>query len=308
MKNLKALFIVVIGFLATIGHAAAAISNTTDAQFFSTPNPQGHVEFINLVDSAKSSINLEIFHLSVQEDIDALIRAHNRGINVRVILNRDITAPATTTSSDTSPAMTPPPQSAQQMHSQANAATFQQLKDVGVDVKLSSSKFSITHEKSMSIDQNKVMISTMNLTHLYKVTRDFGVILNDQNIIKEFDDVFEADWINADNNSAETPPLSVDQLVWSPTNSKQKILQLINSAQQSLELYTETIADKDILQALENKANNGVTVKVITPLCVSGFNPLFNIPALQALQSQKVNVKVMPHQNTEQTPYIHAKA
>lgn len=271
---------------------------------FSTPNPLGHPEFVNLVNNAKDSINLVMFHLSDQDDINALIKAKQRGINVRVLLNHG-TMNTQYFSTESLGVLDVPVASSANV---TKVAAYEQLKSAGVDVKLSSAGFSITHEKSMTVDNQTTMISTVNLTNLYKITRDFGIILNDDQVLKEFNLIFEADWLNADQGTTTTPALTVDRLVWSPNNSTDKIISLLNSAKSSIEIYVETIDEKDILQAIESAAHRGVAVRILAPLCVEGFNRLFNIPALQELASKGVQAKVMPAKASATQPYIHAKA
>jgi phosphatidylserine/phosphatidylglycerophosphate/cardiolipin synthase-like enzyme len=178
----------------------------------------------------------------------------------------------------------------------------------GIQVKLGTPAFSITHEKAMTLDDSTALISTVNLTKGFKTTRDIGIITRDQNIINEFNSVFEADWKNSDTGLAVTPPLAVDQLVWSPVSSNQKLNALILESKKTLELYVENFTDNKMADSLIKVAELGVNVRVITPLCSLNPNPLLNIPILKKLLKNKVSVKVMPNPSSVDVPYIHAKS
>jgi len=261
-------------------------SNDGPIQLVTTPNANGHPEFTELFASAKTNINLAMFRLTEPSDIQALIDAAKRNVKVRVIVDGDT-------------AKSWP----------KYVGVQKQLTDAGAEIKLSSKGFSITHEKSATIDNETALISSINLTMAYKVTRDFGVITKDADVIKEFNAVFEADWVNADTGKTTTPALNSGKLVWSPTNSSAKIISLIGQAKASLELYVENFTDQNISDALIAAAKGGATVRVITPLCSDNpSNPLLNLPQMQDLVGHNVSVKVMPPPKTEQTPYIHAKA
>lgn len=261
------------------------VQNDEDAvSVFFIPNPQGHQDFINLVSTAKKSINLVMFSFSVEADAQALVQAAKNKVQVRVILDRSV------------------------MTSVKNANIVKMLKAGGVHVKASSKGFSITHEKSMTIDGKTAMISTINLTGAYKTTRGVGVVSHDSEVINEFDAVFEMDWKNADTNAKKTPKLVSKKLLWSPVNSSARLVELIHSAKQSIELYVENFSAKEISQALVNAYLSGVRVRVITPLCDLMDDPFFNVPMMNFLNSKNIETKMMPGPSTAQQPYIHAKS
>ena len=250
---------------------------------FMTPSAKGHRIFIEQIDQAQTSIQLKMFHLSDQEVVGALINAHLRGIKIQILLDR----------------------------SGLNSPRFknyaEQLLRNHIQVRPGSYGFSITHEKSMIIDQHQALITTINLTNQFESTRDYGLFVTDPNVIEEMQKVFVTDWQNSQNNENYTPELKQPNLLWSPVNAREKLVALIDSAQFSLQLEVENLGDEEIIQALEKAAARSVEVKVITPQCDKNKNPFYNYPALSRLQRAKVETRVMPFPASADKPYMHAK-
>ena len=255
-------------------------------QIFFQPELAGHPGFTRLISTAQKKINMAMFRITEESDVTALINAAKKNkVKIRIILDRE-----------------------QTLISVPVQKIKAELIKAGIQVKLSTKGFSITHEKSMTVDDNTALISTINLTKGFKTTRDIGIISRDQNIIREFNSVFETDWINADNNQARTPPLTVKQLVWSPLSANTKLNSLVLEAQKTIELYVENFTDMALADSLIKSAQSGVKVRIITPLCSLNPNPLLNVPVLKKLLKNKIQVKVMKNPATFLAPYTHAKS
>jgi cardiolipin synthase A/B len=137
--------------------------------------------------------------------------------------------------------------------------------------------------------------------------RDFGVITQDASVIAEWNSVFAADVNNSINQTSDTPPLSVPCLIWSPVSSESKLTSLIGSAKDTIIATVETISDQGVIDALSAAVNRNVNVRLITPQCIKGSEPLFNYPALNTLSSNGVSVRLMPYPSSTSTPYMHSK-
>jgi cardiolipin synthase A/B len=228
-------------------------------------------------------VRMVMYHLKDPNVINALIAAQNRIPTVQVILDQ---------SSLNDPTLQP---------------GYRQLLDAGVTVMKSSAAFSITHEKAMAVDDQKVFITAMNMTTGYGTERDFGVITQDASVIAEWNSVFSADVQNATAGTGNTPALSVPSLIWSPVSSTSKLTALIGSAGSTIISTVENITDTSIIDALGAAVQRGVTVRLITPECVVGPNPLLNYQALAKLASYGVFTRIMPYPATPTTPYMHSK-
>ena len=238
---------------------------------------------ISAIDSAKSKIILANFHLSNHDIVNALVDSAKRNVKIRIILDKSTLAKTV---------------SAQK--------TADYLKSNSIEVKPSTSAFSITHEKTFVIDDRLALVSTINLVTTFAVTRDFGLFTHDKDIINEINSVFEADWENADNNGNVTPDLHNSRLLWSPINSLDKIKVLIGSAKKNIKLMVENLGEQEIHDALISKAKEGVSIQVMTPGCVIG-DGLHNRLFIKELQENNILNKVSTAKSDSEHPYIHAK-
>lgn len=243
----------------------------------------GHSLFNDSIDQAHSSIEMMMYHISDTETAKHLLEARKRGVTIRLILDEKV------------------------LSNPAAQALSNQLSQGGIEVRASSPLFSLTHAKAAVFDKSWSLITSINLSRTDWYTRDFGVKTLDPEVIQEFESVFAADWDNAQNKTANTPNLNVEKLVWSPVNSKEKILALIKSATSSLYLEVENLGDPDVLAALENRAQNRVHVVVVVPACVEGGGSR-NLPYMSALANAGVDAKLSVPPYTGQNPYIHAKS
>jgi phosphatidylserine/phosphatidylglycerophosphate/cardiolipin synthase-like enzyme len=252
-------------------------------QLLVTPSQAGHQPFIDAIASANNSVRMVMYHLQDPNVINALIAAHHRIPIVQVIVDR---------SSLSDPAL---------------EACYHQLLSAGVDVMKSTTGFAITHEKSMVVDNQQAFITSMNMNTTYNAERDFGIVTRDASVIAEWNSVFAADVENSRNGTGNTPPLSVQSLVWSPVSSTSKLVYLIGRATSTIVATVENISDATIVDAFAAAAHRGVSVRLMTPECVAGSDPLLNYPALNTLRGHGVSARVMPYPATPTTPYMHAK-
>jgi phosphatidylserine/phosphatidylglycerophosphate/cardiolipin synthase-like enzyme len=153
--------------------------------------------------------------------------------------------------------------------STVNGLAYNFLLARGVAVRWSPSYFSLTHEKSLVVDGARALIMTFNLTSKYYATgRDFGIVDGDERDVVAMEDTFNDDWGGVGIVDSERASLggnndaAGDDLVWSP-GSEDALITLINSAQKSLYIYNEEMADMDVTKALIDAAERGVAVSVV---------------------------------------------
>jgi phosphatidylserine/phosphatidylglycerophosphate/cardiolipin synthase-like enzyme len=254
-------------------------------EYFSTPEPT-LTQIIALIGSAKKSIQMIMYWITLPDLASALAAAAQRGVDVQVIYDQNNWTTSTPASIQST------------------------LLEAGVAVTPSSTGFSITHCKAMLIDGTTTMIGSINLIETYETTRDHAVVTSDPGVAQEFAAVFAQDLLNAIDGGTATPPLSSPYLVWSPVNSTTRLVSLIESATKTLEVTVENLSDKAVINALAKAAASGVTVRVLTPECDLGES-LFNFPATDELDAKGVEARVMsfpaPAFESVTQPYIHAK-
>ena len=294
-----------------------------DMQFFYSPpnNPspadstdiEGHQRWINAIQGAKTSVLLTVYHLTDLSVINALIQKQKDLENnlhaavepsdltkgVHIIVDPDFY-------NNKSPAI---------------QDDIQMLKAANVDIQPGDKAFSITHMKSMIIDESTAFVTSMNLTTAQFKTRDMGIVTHDQDVISEMNKVFTFDHnnlnINTDPNNPQEPKdlPARSSLVWSPINSENKLISLIQSSSRSLKCTTESLTDPKIMQAFECAKSRGVDVQVITPQFDEAPPPCMNWDhetAMNTAAGSEIS-RLMPGRGTANSgstpgiPYIHQK-
>jgi Putative Ig domain/PLD-like domain len=192
---------------------------------------QGETQIYNFINSAKSSIDMTMYELRDTTVENDLIAREKAGVTVRVILDG--------------------------VETSVNSAAYSALQAGGVGVTYSSSAFTYTHQKTITVDNDESYISTGNLdTMYYSTSRDYGVFDTDQNDVSAIVAVFNADYAKT-----SITPGDGDDLVWSPTDSQSHLLSLINSAQHTLDVQQEEFSDTTLVNAIVADAKRGVTVR-----------------------------------------------
>lgn len=253
-----------------------------NVKFVVTPE-DGNEQLVSAFNAAKKSIHVGIFGISSQDIADSLSAAQKRGVAVTVICDKYCEA------------------------NPKRLAITNQLRNAGVTVYIASSAFSITHWKMFVIDENLAFISTMNFITRHSEMRDMGVFVSNPSIIQEILKVYTADIENSKNTTNITPTLSQPNLVWSPTNSEDKLVQLINTADQTIEIWIENMGNNSIHEALANAVKRQVKVRVLTSLCGMGMTGPMAYKNLRLLMAKGITVQGMPYPATTAIPYIHAK-
>lgn len=244
---------------------------------------QDHQALLDAFAQAQTSIYVGIFGISSPKIAEGLSAAKKRGVKVVVICDKYCTS------------------------NPKRAEIYNKLKEDGLEMYTATTGFSISHWKMFVVDEKKAFVSTMNFIVRTNQMRDVGVFFTNENIIKEIVTVFKSDVENAKNQTAITPPLSNPNLVWSPNNSEDKLVQLIRSARKTVDIWIENMGNPDVHTALKDVAERGVKVRLLTSECGMGMPPAAAFKNLQDLASSGIKVQVMPFPATTEMPYIHAK-
>lgn len=140
----------------------------------------------------------------------------------------------------------------------ANEPAAAYLEAHGVAVRWSSSRFDLTHEKSLVVDGRLGVVMTLNLTARYYATsRDFAVVDTRPVDVSAMTAVFDADWTG----DKASPPTGTD-LLWSP-GAEAPVLSMIASARASILVEDEEMADPLVTSALAAASRRGVRVEVV---------------------------------------------
>ncbi|CAM5641788.1 phospholipase D-like domain-containing protein [Streptomyces viridifaciens] len=263
-RRAGALLLAGAGLISATGTAHA--TGTYTAVVFPDQN---HTVVYNLINSATKSIDVTMYELRDTTAVNDLIARRRAGVKVRVILDAQ--------------------------HTSVNGSAYSALRAAGVGVTYSSSAFVYTHQKTVTVDGATSLILTGNLdATYYSSSRDYGVLDTDANDVNAIEQVFAADYAKT-----SITPSDGDNLVWSPTDSQDRLLALINGAQTSLDVEELEFGDQALVDAVTAAANRGVTVRVV------GMDPSSYGSSFDEVTS--AGARVVTYSSTTGL-YIHAKA
>jgi len=191
---------------------------------------------VALIDQAEEHIRIKQFKLQSKVIEQALLRAHQRGVTVRVMLNPH------TSGGD-----------------RWNDEAFALLQSWGIDVAWTSEAFPVTHEKSLVVDRTCALVGSFNFSDKYFTeTRDYGIVSYSPPLVEQVIAGFEADW----NREFFHPDLAVG-LVWSSVHSRGQMARIIDLANKSLWIQHPKFVDAVILERIISARERGVKVRLL---------------------------------------------
>jgi cardiolipin synthase A/B len=193
-------------------------------------------EIMSAIESATESLRIKMFLFSDPGLINAVIAAKKRGVKVKVMLNPS-----------------------RNNGEEENQETRKMLEEAGIEVRDSNPFFSITHEKSMVIDERMAFIKSLNWeTKNLTETRDYAIITTHLHEVKEIIQCFEADWYRHDFEPGENM-----NLIWCSNNGRTRIARFIDETKHSLFIQNERFQDLIIIERLVHASRRGVKIHVM---------------------------------------------
>ncbi|MGY5050724.1 phospholipase D-like domain-containing protein [Streptomyces sp. 900105755] len=216
---------------AVVATAVPASAASYSAFAFSLSS--GEPTIYGFINSATSSLDMTMYELEDTTAVNDLIALKNKGVTVRVVLD--------------------------QAHKSADNSAYTSLTNAGVGVVWSPSSFVYTHQKTITVDGAKSLVLTGNLTSQYYSTgRDYGVFTDDTRDVAAIEKVFNADYAGT-----SVTPTDGDHLLWSPTDSRSRLLSVVNAATRTLDVEELEFSDSTVVNAIVARAKAGVKVRVV---------------------------------------------
>jgi cardiolipin synthase len=220
--------------------------------------------------AATMSIRIKMFVFSDPELLAATIAASRRGVDVRVMLNP-----------------------ARRSGEEDNEATRQALLAAGVKVADSNPSFSLTHEKSMVIDDAVAFVKSLNwTTENLTETRDYAIVTTHVKEVHEVAAGFDADW------NRQPFELGADAcLVWCPADGRARICDFIDATKETLFVQNERYQDMVVIERLVRAARRGVRVHaMVRPPHTLKFDKLVEgVGGLRILADVGIKVHKLHH-------------
>jgi len=230
---------------AACGTAAAVALAATPAQAVNHPqtaDPYSAFAFnlgtsepviYNFINSATTTLDMTMYELNDTTAVNDLIAREQAGVKVRVILD--------------------------EANKSTNQTAYNDLSAAGVGVVWSSTSFTYTHQKTITVNGDESLILTGNLTsEYYPTSRDYGVFDSDANDVAAIEAVFADDYTHT-----SITPSDGDNLLWSPTTAQSRLLSVINGATKTLDVQEEEFSDTAIVNAIVADAKRGVAVRMV---------------------------------------------
>jgi phosphatidylserine/phosphatidylglycerophosphate/cardiolipin synthase-like enzyme len=195
------------------------------------------------IDQARLSVDVAIYDLNLWSIRDALINAHRRGVEVRVVTESDNT----------------------------DEQEIQDLKDAGITV-LSDRHEALMHDKFVVIDRSEVWTGSMNFSmgSAYldnnNLIRIWSAKLA-ENYTREFEQMFVDDHfgkakINQTPNSTVMIDGSQVEVYFSPEDGTlAHILEVVGLAKESISFLAYSFTSDSLAEALLERTNSGVVVQ-----------------------------------------------
>lgn len=305
-----ALAVIPAGAMAAKAKTPPLTGATSGVSLFIEPDT-GHTPVVNFIASAKKTLDFGIYQLGDPVIQDALVQARQRGVKVRVMATWQ-TFPANSSTDPTSALYN------------ENTPVLQQLQAQGIKTGWSPYTFTYYHEKAMIADghtkKGRALIMDFNSQPAYYGTPDpkypteggtrgFGVITTNAQDVAEIQATYDADFPPAQ----QVKQLSSPRLIWSPNapgyvprpGGLGKIMQQIDSAKKTLDVYALLLDYAPIQLKLMNAAKRGVTVRVL-------FNTTgpaaFTLGSLQQMASAGIQFAHDPKSAAGKSLFVHTKS
>ncbi|MBN1451284.1 MAG: DUF1669 domain-containing protein [Anaerolineales bacterium] len=194
------------------------------------------------IDAARLTVDVAVYSMSLRTIRDALIRAHERGVQVRVVMESD----------------------------NLDGSAPQALVEAGIPV-LGDRREGLMHDKFVVIDRSEVWLGSMNYTYsgAYEDNNQLFRIRSvkmAENYTKEFEEMFVDDKFGEDVvPETPNPEVSIDsirmEVFFSPDDGvANRILEILNEAQESIYFMAFSFTTDEFGEAIRAQAENGLTV------------------------------------------------
>lgn len=238
--GLLALTVVLGTFITGCSH-----SLTTNALYRPQPVTDGGMtlewshdiktQALEMISQSQKVCHLDMYELSDSDILQALESAHERGVDVRVIVDGT------------------------EKHSQTIGVPY--LREHGIAVSSQHISRGISHIKMLITDGKNggVLIGGMNYGAMSWDNNDASVYLPSPSL--EFEALFRWDWSRAHGQPAMKPKLVQPFVV--DSDIQEPVIRAIQSATHSVSLEAFDLTDKQVVSALLGAANRGLSVQVL---------------------------------------------
>lgn len=217
--------------------------------FFSTPGtrerPEGIDELVKAIDGAQESVLVAMYNFTLKDAGNALLAAHERGIDVQVVLETDA----------------------------MDGEWARKMQSAGIEM-ASDGREGLMHYKFVVIDEREVWTGSWNLTtggtyydnnNLVRIRSQAAA----ENYVAEFREMFDEDKFGPDGSNPTPNPLVMlggtrMEFYFSPEDAPaDRVVDLLYGAKESVEMMAYSFTLDDIGEALQSGAARGLDVRIV---------------------------------------------
>ena len=235
------------------------------------------------IDNAQNTIDAALFELNAPDVTDALKRALERGVTMRIVADDD--------------------------HNLDDPeSTIEELIDLGAEV-VSDDRSALMHDKFFIIDRETLWTGSMNITRngIYNNNNN-GLVLRGLQIARNYQNEFEEMFIERDFTTRQdiypiaTRSLTINDTIletyFSPEDGDlvvERIVELIGEAQSSVRVMSFSFTLDDIGNAMIERLDDGITVEGVIETTGSLQGQLPPLACAGANMRQDGNPDIMHH-------------
>lgn len=208
---------------------------------------------VEALGSAKKTIQILIFRFDRAEIERALVEAAHRGVAVTALI----------------------------AHTNHGGEKYlrrfeMRLLEQGITVARTADDLVRYHGKMFIVDGKELYLLAFNYTHMdITLSRSFAAIIRDPEIVKEAQRLFECDVKRVPYESHS------DHFLVSPVNARQRLKEFVAGAKKQLLIYEMKLSDPEFIQLLNQKASEGVDVRIISRAAIKNCSLPVRIPPMR---------------------------
>lgn len=196
----------------------------------------GRAPIIKLLDSAQQNIDLVMYGFTDETLLSTLLKKKQQEINIKVIL-----------------------EDRPYKNESENEKAITAFKKAKLAWQGDIKPYRLIHQKTLLVDNKKALVMTFNFTKSsFKNQRNFGLIIDDPARVQAINQLFSADW------NHQSTKINHPSVIISPDNSRDKLIELIQQAKKTIQIYAQSASDFKILGALADAAKRGVKIELLT--------------------------------------------
>lgn len=195
------------------------------------------------IDAARQSVDVAVYSLNLWSIRDALLRAHKRGLTVRLVVEQK----------------------------ESTEDTLKRLAAAGIPIVTDTGE-GLMHNKFVVIDRQEIWLGSANLTlgSMYYGNNNLLRICSPEmaaNYTSEFEEMFSEGFFGSDIiRNTPNPRLTINgvdfEVYFSPDDQPaDRIVELLYGAQESIYFLAFSFTSDDISQALQDRFNENVSVR-----------------------------------------------